>query len=254
MNGRVRKATEIMLQKAFIALMRLGMRDGVTVKRMSELLTTGQIHAMRKEGMTQEEIMAASGYTLKTIRKVLMSPPENDSTNLLERFVGDWISDHQFPSTLPLDGEQYPNFVDLCDRYGGDFKPTGLLKHLSESGLISFSEGKVTVHGREVTPKSTPDRLSAATSSLEALIGTIDHNISNQHPPFLERRFWSHRMPASQVEGLRQEIREITYSYRDQIISVMEQAEQGTDNTLEHHKASVGIGVYWFEGKANSGE
>lgn len=247
MNGRVRKATEVMLQKVFIALMQFAMRDGVTVKRMSELLTTGQIHALRKAGMTQEEIMAASGYTLKTIRKVLSTSALEDSTNLLERFVGDWKSDLNFPDTLPLDGEEYPTFVDLCDRYRGDFKPSGLLKYLAESGLITIKNGYVTVHDRAVTPKSAPERLAAASSSLEALISTLDHNANGAEPPFLERRYWSHRMPEECIPQLRQEIRALTYEYRDRLIQMMEEAENAEKAGPKTNKRTVGIGVYWFE-------
>ncbi|GAB4187538.1 MAG: hypothetical protein Tsb002_12960 [Wenzhouxiangellaceae bacterium] len=225
------------------------MRDGVTVKRMSELLTTGQIQAMRKEGMTQEEIMAASGYTLKTIRRVLRRPPENDTTNLLERFVGDWISDPDFPDTLPINGDVYPNFVDLCDRYRGDFKPGGLLKHLADSGLITINGDQVTVHGREVTPKSVPEKLAAVTSSIEALLGTLEHNLAGMEPPFLERRYWSHRMPHEMVPELRQRIRELTYEYRDQVIREMERAELSQPEIPALERCTVGLGVYWFEGR-----
>jgi hypothetical protein len=249
MNNSVRKATEHMLQKAFVALMRLGLRDGVTVKRMSELLTTGQIQAMRNEGMTQEEIMAASGYSLKTIRKVLLHSRSHDNTNLLERFVGDWKSDNDFPDTLPLDGENYPTFADLCDRYGGDFKATGLLKHLSESGLIDLQSGQVTILSREVTPRSIPERVVAASSSIDALISTIEHNLSDQQPPFLERRYWSHRMPRAAIPELRQQLRQLTYEYRDRIIEVMECAENSAESHTNEQKDTVGIGVYWFQNR-----
>lgn len=247
MSARLRKATELMLQRAFVALMRMGLRDGVTVKRMAELLTAGQIQALRDTGMTQEEIMAASGYTLKTIRKVLQNPPELDTTNLLERFVGDWKSDPDFPDSLPLDGENYPTFVDLCDRYRGDFKPGGLLKHLAESGLITIAGGLVTVHGRAVTPRAVPERLQAAGSSIEALVSTLEHNLSGAAPPFLERRYWSHRMPREQIPQLREQIRELTYEFRDRLIVVMEAAENSGGDECQQEKTTAGIGVYWFE-------
>lgn len=240
-------AAEKLLEDAFTGLLSIAQREGITVKRMREILTSAQIHAMKGQGKTQQEIMAASGYSLKTIRRFLHNNTHEDNTDLVIRFVGDWTSDAEFPNILPLNGDEYPSFVDLCARYGGDFTPPSLVQILTERGQAEIKDGNISLHGKAVTPSPGSEMLDAARSAIRSLINTLDHNLSGARPPYMERRFWSHRMPCSAVPELRDRIRAHTALYREQILYELDRLEAETDHANEEQLSEVGVGVYWFE-------
>jgi len=170
------KAAEKLLEDVFVALLAIADDHGITIKRMAELLPVVQVREMRRQGMSQQEIMAASGYALKTIRKILAGQTLEGNNSPLDRFVGDWNTDPHFPATLPIDGEQFPTFKDVAFRYGKEFRPGALLKILVEQRLVEVSNAVVTLKGRAVLPVSIPRKLDSARVAARCLLQTLSRN------------------------------------------------------------------------------
>ncbi|GAB4186038.1 MAG: hypothetical protein Tsb002_10160 [Wenzhouxiangellaceae bacterium] len=242
-----KEAVEQLLEDAFARLLTIAQREGVTVKRMRELLSRAQVQAMRGQGMTQQEIMAASGYSLKTIRRLLRSKTEEDNTDLVNRFVGDWSSDAAFPDRLPLNDDGFPSFLDLCARYAGDFTPPSLVQILTSRGLVVVDDGYIALHGKALTPSPGSEMLEFARQSIISLISTLDHNLAGEHPPLVERRLWSHRMPKRAVPLLRDRVNQHIHGFREQILKELDHHETLAFDDDSGGPDAVGIGVYWFE-------
>lgn len=111
-------------------------------------------------------------------------------TNAIERFLGDWTRDKDFPDTVYLKGGM-PVFADLVHRYAGEFCPGALLKILTNHKLIEVSNNRVTKVARAFIPGGNLDQIEACRHALRSLIGTVCHNgnPSEDEEPFLERRF-----------------------------------------------------------------
>ncbi|GAB4201599.1 MAG: hypothetical protein Tsb002_38210 [Wenzhouxiangellaceae bacterium] len=239
-------AIEALLKAAFLGLLPIARQEGITIKRMRELMTNVQLQAMRSEGLTLQKMMAASGYSLKTMRRLLQQSETQDRTNLLERFVGDWAIDAEFPDELPLNGGKFPTFEDLCDRHARDFTTPSLLEVLTERGLVEVRGDRVRRTSRHVLSTATEDMLQAASHSISAFLSTLENNLSQQGQPLIERRFWSHRIPPERMDELRQEVKALTDEYRDDVLALLDRIELPasveTDELLE-----AGIGIYWYE-------
>ena len=280
-----KQAAEQLLESAFADLLAIAQREGVTVKRMRELLSRAQLNAMRQQGMTQQEMMAASGYSLKTIRRLLRDGEPEDNTDLVHRFVGDWSSDPQFPNALPLQGHHFPCFVDLCARYGGDFTPPSLAQILVSRGFATVASQSNSELGenehqlqyiqlctKALTPVPGHEMLDFARQSIHSLLDTLNHNLAGHQPPRLERRLWSHRMQAAQLPELRERVRNHANRFREQVLKELDELEstvvdQTVIDPLDSRKnnsalanteeksttrskepcRAVGLGLYWFE-------
>lgn len=133
-------AIEGLLKAVFRDLLPLARAEGITVKRMNQLLTHAQLEALQEEGLNEREMEAISGYSRPSVRKILKESIRRDETNRVERFVNQWAMDPEFPRQLPLSGG-YPSFQHLCDIYGGDSTATVLLRLLEERKIIRREEG-----------------------------------------------------------------------------------------------------------------
>lgn len=249
MNDEVRAVAEELLCAVFIEMLEFANEYGITVKRMRELLPATQLRALEAAGLDQGEIVAHSGYTRKSIRKILSQEISRDCINPVDRFVSDWASDPDFSDDLSLDGE-YPSFRHLHDQYGGEFTAPGLLKLLSERGIISIENDTVILDPqRKVTANTTVDMIQAAQCSLVSLFGTLKHNLRYLDEPFTERRIWSASIPVDSIDQLREEMRQINLDNQKQITAAIAKYEVSRDSVGPASLARVGVGIYWFEKK-----
>lgn len=247
MNDDPKQAMEELIAALFKEILNLARSQNISVKQMREMLPVVQIRALAEEGLNQQEIMAESGYTRKWIREILAETPKNGSNNPIDQFVCDWDADPNFPDQLPLEGK-YPSFMDLHDRYGGDFTAPGLIKILKTRNIISECQGQITLDpARKAISTEHVDMIRAAQASLTALCGTLNHNLLNSHDKFMERRIWSSTIPNQKLSELRDEINEINSTYRKRVMEALikHQIEPGRHHT--EYAPPVGIGLYWYQ-------
>jgi len=247
MSEDTKEAAEALLEEVFIALLHIADRHGITIKRMAELLPIAQVQAMRSQGMTQQDIMAASGYALKTVRKLLAADIPNDNYNRIERFVGSWMSDPNFPQTLPLNGGRFPNFQDVVFRYGREFTPGALQRILVEQALAEVQDEHITLTGRAVLGQSTTERLESGAISLGNFIHTVAHNLDGQNPPWLERRIWSHSIPPERIPIVREQTLSAALEFKEKIVDILSAEEDPEAMEQTDSSMAAGIGIYWFE-------
>mgnify|MGYP006065136545 CR=1 FL=1 len=242
------QAAEAFFDEVFTALGKIGRSQGVTTSRMMEILQLAHVHDLHEQGLSQQAIMAATGLSLKTVRKLLRAEPlaKNGQTDYIAQIIGDWASDPQFPETIPIKGQEFPTFKDFCDRYGKEFTPGGLLKILEDRGLVNVFDGKIQLAQRSLTPIAPANLLELAGASASSLLSTLAHNLELQTPAFTERRIRSERIPKQHYPDARARVHELTQAFRDQLISALAEYETHSENDTEN-LGTLGIGVYWYE-------
>ena len=134
-----------LLIEAFIDLFELAHARGITVKRMRDLLTIGIIRHLHGQGATRQQMMAISGFSLKTINRIMTRDITTDETDLVGRFVADWAENPGFPDSLPLEDPFGPSFQTLVDCHGHEFTSAAMLAVLEERGLVQVANGTVTL-------------------------------------------------------------------------------------------------------------
>lgn len=244
-----KEAAKKLFEEVFVALLSIADTHGITIKEMAELLPVAQIRAMRRQGQSQQEIMAKSGYALKTIRKLLLTSTANSNYNHIDRFVGDWKTDPEFPDTLPLGNGAFPTFADIVHRYGREFRPGALLKILIEQDLITL-DGQaehVTLKRRAVVPPHAPEKLDSARVAARNFLTTLAHNTAGQEPPRMERRVWSYMIPPEDIPAVRERITAMSMAYRELVIEILAGAEAPERIENLDKSNAVGFGMYWFE-------
>lgn len=171
MNSRDHRknAMEEFLAAVFRELHLIAYTEGITVKRMRQILPRVQLEMLKEQGMTEHEISAQSGYSRPSIRKILKEPISNDETNRLERFIAHWTADSEFPDRLALDG-LYPSFAHLCETYAGDFTPTTLLRLLQSYNAVSFEDGVICLQTHMVDTLPNTKEPSANYESVEKFL------------------------------------------------------------------------------------
>lgn len=241
-------SAEAFLASIFGKLGDIAEKLGITTSRQVEILQSSQVHRLHNKGRNQQEIMAATGLSLKTVRKVLKSEllERVGNTDYVGQIIGDWASDGEFPLSLPIKGTVYPGFKDLCDRYGREFTAPALLKILQDKGLVAVEENRVTLLQRSLTPTTPANMLELGGASVCALLGTLEHNFAMGPKPFVERRIRSERIPKDLLASLRQEMSELIHQFRQQVISSLA-ASEARDGSTQLELATAGIGVFWYE-------
>lgn len=242
-----KQATEELIGKALWGLIKIANQHGVDIKRISEILNTMPFQIMKENGMTQQKIMAISGYSLKTVRRALSHTSTTQPRNLLEVIVNAWFDDPDFPDTLPIRGKVFPTFEHLCARHGRDFTPPSLLDVLRERNLIDVEGNQITLKSRHVISRSGPDMILSSALSIQALLETLEYNLSSADSPHIERRWWSYRIHPNDLAKLRTKIKHITEEYRDQVLQELEAIEAPIAESEDKSLIEAGIGVYWFE-------
>lgn len=241
-------SAEAFLASIFGKLGDIAERLGITTSRQVELLQNSQVHRLHNKGRNQQEIMAATGLSLKTVRKVLKSEllERVGNTDYIGQFIGDWASDREFPLALPIKGTDYPGFKDLCDRYGREFTAPALLKILQDKGLVAIEGNQVMLLQRSLTPTTPANMLELGSASVCALLGTLEHNFALGPIPFVERRVRSERIPKELLVTIRQQISELIHQFRQQVINYLAAAE-ARDGSTTLELVTAGIGVFWYE-------
>lgn len=180
-NELTKEAVEALMSSIFGEMLTLAKKYDITVKRMRDLLLVQQMSELQQQGLNQLEMMAASGYTRRWIKKILTDPPASQR-NSLAKFVSDWARDPEFPDELPISG-QYPSFGDICERYGKDYTEPALRKILRERG-ITHEVNKTVVLNRHCKV-STNVGINAICSSKETFDALLRSNKQNPLAKFI---------------------------------------------------------------------
>lgn len=248
MNDDPKQAMEALIAALFRDILDLARAQGISVKQMREMLPAVQIRALVEAGLSQQEVMAESGYTRKWIRELLAEESnKNGQLTPIEQFVTNWSSDRHFPDRLSIDGE-YPSFLDLHDTYGGDFTAPSMMKMLLARGIIEKKDGYVILGSeRKVTACTGVDSIKAAQASLTALLGTLRYNLSEASSKRTERRMWSSSIPAEKLAELKTEMAELNEKHQNEVLATLARFQVEPDQAEVEYSPPVGVGLYWYE-------
>lgn len=176
--------------------------------------------------------------------------------------LNSWFQEETFkdrktgkPAVLPIYGRGV-TFQTLVSRNAGrNVTCPTVLDRLTESGNLEIVNDH---HVRLISPhyipvnKSEQTVIEVGSASMSRLGMTVAHNLeaSDQAMKWLHQDRWSRRIPAEQVEPLRQKIRDLVTAQIEQVESELDAAEAPI-RTNAHH--TVGLGwYYWEDGGSHS--
>jgi len=245
--NRSRQATEHLLCAVFEQLLPIARREGLTIKRLRELLVRTQLRLLDKEGVSRFEMVALSGFSRRAVRLLTQDDREIDTTSPLSRFMDHWLTDPLFPTTLPLAGKKQPSFTHLYHKYVSDFTLTGLLKLLKSNDLVKIENGMITALGRGVTSRTRVEDLAAAEEAITALFSTLNHNLYEMNPPLLQRHIQTSTVPVERKAELRGMVSEVLHQASERISQLLHPTQSQAARRDQGKRPAIGIGYYWYE-------
>lgn len=237
---------ERLLVEAFIGLMPIGLRGGVSIKRMAELLTSAQIQALAAQGCSQQEIMAESGFSAKTVRAWLRSE-HTPNGDIVTRFIGRWSADSEFPDTLSLNPSDYPSWLHLCEKHsGGEMTAAALMSSMQKKNIVTVTDNTITLSKRDNLAIATPDAVDAARRALRFMLSTLGHNLSVREGKYYERQILSEYIALQDIPELKNKLAQIAENAREKAREAIKAYEYEAGKA-EEVKHACGLGLYWFE-------
>jgi len=242
LDNKVKAQAEELLLTAFGELIHLCVEYGITTKRAADLLTTAHFQALSNMGVSRIDMVPLTGFSPKTVRRMLDAGKRRDETDMVLRVIGDWQADPDFPLTLPLDGE-WPSFADLRDKYGGDLTLAALSNALTRRGLAERNGKCIKLLSASLLPeKGEADLIPVATDAIRDLTATITNNLLGKQP-LMQRRIFSYRVEKQNIPSLRNDLKPIVHEFRDKIRLTLRKHET-TD--AKASDVEIGVGVFEF--------
>ncbi len=208
-NERLTSLEKMIIQVAD-AFSDLLVAEQVSVKRFSDLVFAGAVQALKKKGLSMQEIISHSGAAAKTVKKYLRDEYHDKKGDILVvRFLSGWAADTEMPKELSLSGENFPDWQSVCSRHGGELTPNFLKRTLLASGNISIRGDRVSL----VTENYANNGHSGVTYDyvgwvLAHHIKSISHNVNHPTDPLLERTIYGFQVKPERREELREFWRE----------------------------------------------
>ena len=228
--------------------------ENVSVKRFSDLVFAGAVKSLKARGMSMQEIISHSGAAAKTVKKYLRDEYHDKKGDVLVlRFLSGWSSDPDLPTVVALEGDEFPDWQDICSRHGGELTPNFLKKTLLASGNITIAGNKIHL----VNDRFISNGRSAATYDyvgwvLAHHIHSISHNLTHQDEPLLERTIYGFQIRPEKREELK------TY-WKEEMSVALAKAREGArergyyDPSLPKED-ELGITVFMWDDRPSSTE
>ncbi|MEM9532039.1 MAG: hypothetical protein AAGA23_14095 [Pseudomonadota bacterium] len=204
-SNRLNSMEQMVIQVAesFVDLL---IAEQVSVKRFSDLVFAGAVQALKKKGLSMQEIISHSGAAAKTVKKYLRDEYHDKKGDILVvRFLDGWASDPDLPKEVSLSGESFPDWHSICSRHGGELTPNFLKRTLLASGNIAIRGDRVSlVSERYATQSRSGVTYDYVGWVLAHHIRSISHNVNHPTDPLLERTIYGMQIKPERREELRE--------------------------------------------------
>lgn len=238
-------AAEAALSEGLAALQDVCEKFGITTKRATELLAQSHIKEMENKGYSQVDIVARSGYSVKTIQKFKSANLVDDETSLPRKIGRAWASDHQLPSKLSMDIKTYPSIQDLTNRYGRDLTPHAVVRCLVAASLAEEHAGFLYRKSPPVIPTKVIEKLPIMGRSIRDLCKTVTSNLSasSKQEALPEVRIFTPFLKSESAEEARIALRDLSDDFHEQARIIIRRFE----DPEKKKGREIGIGLYVFQ-------
>lgn len=273
-QGNPSKALSVATLRLLRPLVRILLRNNVSHKTLAELAKQVYVDVAKAEfgiagkKQTISRISILTGLTRKEVQRLLREPIDASAATMEEyhrasRVITGWVRDPDFgdgkghPHPLRMEGRR-ASFIELVKRYSGDIPVRAMLDELVRVGAVKqLRDGRICLLARGYIPQKGPvEKLQVLGTDTADLISTIDHNVYQKpSKPRFQRKVMYDNVPIEAAKEFQvlaaaqgQELLEALdrwLSHRDRDVNP---ATKGTGKTR------VGLGIYHFEERLDSGQ
>jgi len=261
--GNTQSVLQLALYRILKSVARVGMRYGLSVVAVSELLRRAYVDAaeesLGKDGkkIKSSSICALTGLYRKEVVRLQELPAVeaeaiDDRYNRSARVITGWTRDENFqtktgrPAVLPFDGPA--SFTELVKKYSGDMTPNAMLAELTRLGSIESTRGnsvKLT-NAAYIPAENDLDTLQILGTDTADLIATITHNMDKPADERLFQRKVAYiHIPERHVG----EFREFASGESQKLLEKLDRwlSKRDTEKIAEGKPgARLGLGIYQF--------
>lgn len=266
-NAYIKAITQL-LRPLFRLLLRSGMSYGTfeDLARRTYVEVAARDFGIPGKKPSISRVSVLSGLTRKEVQRLMSLTPDEQAVvvtqhNRAARVLTGWVRDADFcdasgePRALELDGAV--SFAGLVKRYSGDMPARAVLDELIRVGAVLRREdGRLQLLERAYVPQqSTAEKLRILGVDVADLIETIDHNVEHGAvDPRYQRKVVYHSMPVAQLPAFRKlsgTQAQALLERLDRWLAEHENENEHEPGNLDAERARVGVGIYYFEQRAD---
>lgn len=241
-----KEAIERLIRTLSVRLIPLQFQCMYTTAEAEHAFADAQFKHLSQLGLTQQEMIAATGVCRKTVYNRLNKSVTEYQNNKVAEFLKKWSNSRYFPRVVPLKGEK--SWEDLVATYGKGFKASSLLDILKSYEVISTDGFIVELLTDQVIGQGEPDLIDAGSLAIEELIRTIAFNskatgASNRIRQLLT---W-HEIPKEWVEGAQEQLNVLTTSYIRSCEALLSGLARKADREGLGRNTKIGAAAYCLE-------
>jgi hypothetical protein len=269
-----REVVAASLRSLLRPLVRLLLRSGVPYGLFADIakqtyveIATDQFQIPGRK-QTVSRVAVITGLTRKEITRIQELADQN-AAELVERYnraarvVAGWIRDPRFadengaPLALPLEGNDI-SFSALVREFSGDIPPRAIRDELVDTGAAELlPDGCIRLLTRAYVPgDSKADKLSILGTDVAHLIATIAHNVCETDvAPRFQRKVAYDNLPAEVLADLRSLSSNECQLLLEKLDRWLAAHDRDTNPKIQGSgRKRAGVGIYYFEDDAESGE
>lgn len=258
----------IALYRLFRPVARMGLRHGLAVRDVLEVLKCAYVDVAREEyGLRGRPTSKSRIATLTNLTRAEVARlVERDRQQLeqagtshpLYRLVNRWLSDPQWqdnngdPATLAVEGNC--GFTSLVQAHGGDIPWQTLLRELERLHIAKRTDDGVQLIKRGFIPSDEDEAsgLPFIGEDAAALLDTMDHNLSAEHT---QRRFQRKVVFSGLSEAGLRRLQERALAEGQALLESLDEELAGhAESSNDDSEQLTGLGIYVFDLQQPEGE
>lgn len=256
----------VALYRLFRPVARIGLRHGLAVRDVVEILKCAYVDVAREEygirgrPTSKSRVATLTSLTRTEVTRLVAQDRRQikhaGSNHPLYRLVNRWLSDQRWqepdgePAMLELEGKE--GFTALVHAHGGDIPWQTLLRELERLRIAERRGDRVQLLQRGFVPGGEDEAagIPFIGEDAAALLDTLDHNIKAGNGP---RRFQRKvAFPGLTAAGL-QVLQERAASEGQRLLETLDEELQSHACTNKSDRLT-GLGIYVFDQKNPEGE
>lgn len=267
-NGEQSRILEALF-KALRPIARILLRSGIGYREFAEIAKTAFVdvstadYGIRGRPTNISRVAAMTGLTRKEIKRVREKIEGGAPSEVYRRVPASdilhfWHSDPAYldadgrPLELDFEGD-VPSFASLVRKYGGDIPPGAMRTELKRVGAVDVGDtGRLKVTRRDFSYLGASDKVIAGFNGVSALASTVAHNSGLEDgagQPFVQRSVVTRHVRSEDMKNLRRVATDRLSQFCESMDDLFGAYETLHSDGLEERRATIGVGVYYFEDK-----
>ena len=241
-----KEAIERLIRVLSVRLIPLQFQCMYTTAEAEHAFSDEQFRHLSQLGLTQQEMIAATGVCRKTIYNRLNKGVTEYQNNKVAEFLKKWANSRFYPRVVPLKGEK--SWEDLVESHGKGFKASSLMEILQSYGVISVTDETIELITDEVIGKGEPDLIDAGSLAVEELLKTIVHNAKEPEPENRIRQLLTwHEVPDEWAQEAQEQLSVLTTGYIRSCENVLAELARKADREGLERTTKIGAAAYCLE-------